>query len=152
MCWSSHHRSNWDWSEDRAPEPASSPISTPGNFRASDAERNAVVDLLRRHVGDGRLTLVEFEGRVDDTMAARTGDDLRAVLRDLPPLPNPAAEQRQRAARRQAQWSRLTPVLMIAAMLLLFSALVGHIVIWPLFIVLFFRFGPGRRRRHPRIA
>ena len=155
MCWSSHHRSNWDWSEDAQPESRPEvrpdPVATPGHLRVSDAERHAVVDLLRQHVGDGRLTLVEFEGRVEEAMAARTGDELRSVLRDLPSLPDPEAERRLRAAQRQARLSRLAPLFVVVGLVLAFSVATGAVVIWPLFVVLFFRFG-GRRRRHPRIA
>lgn len=53
---------------------------------ASDAEREHVVDQLRRHAADGRLTMDEFEQRVAEALGARTRGDLGPVLRDLPPL------------------------------------------------------------------
>jgi len=58
---------------------------SPGSdMRASDAERDAVVGRLNRAVGEGRLTMDEFSGRVELAYAARTRGDLDPLLRDLP--------------------------------------------------------------------
>jgi class 3 adenylate cyclase len=67
-------------------------MSERGDERVGDAERQAVIDLLRAHTGAGRLTLDEFSDRAGEVFAARTRDDLQASLRDLPsgvggPLP-----------------------------------------------------------------
>ena len=53
-------------------------------IRASDAERDQTLALLRRHFGDGRLTLTELEERVADASEARTRGQLRALTADLP--------------------------------------------------------------------
>src|SRR5262245_40577098 len=70
-------------------------MSEKGDERVGDAERQAVIDLLRAHTGAGRLTLDEFSDRAGEVFAARTRDDLQATLRDLPtvavPGPMPAA-------------------------------------------------------------
>jgi class 3 adenylate cyclase len=55
-----------------------------GGVRIGDAERQAVVDLLRRHTGEGRLTLDEFAERTGEVYAAVTREELDAVLADLP--------------------------------------------------------------------
>jgi hypothetical protein len=52
--------------------------------RVSDAERNLVVEQLNQAVGEGRLTLTEFEDRVQGVLAARTHDDMAAFTADLP--------------------------------------------------------------------
>ena len=52
--------------------------------RASDEDRERVIDLLQRHTAAGRLTLDEFSERVADACAARTLTDLGVVTRDLP--------------------------------------------------------------------
>lgn len=57
-----------------------------GQLRASDAERERIIEVLRRHTADGRLTLEEFEQRVGEALAATTRADLGPVLRELPPL------------------------------------------------------------------
>jgi hypothetical protein len=61
-------------------------MATGSNIRVGDAERDAVATQLREHYGDGKLTLDELNERLDQTLRARTGTDLTAVLRDLPSL------------------------------------------------------------------
>ncbi len=58
-----------------------------GDFRISDADRNEVVERLKRHTSDGRLSLDEFEARLAEVHAAKTGDELRNALRELPARP-----------------------------------------------------------------
>ena len=54
------------------------------DVRASDAERELVVDRLRHAMGHGRLRTDEFEERVAAAYAATTRGDLAALTRDLP--------------------------------------------------------------------
>lgn len=64
-------------------------------FRASDVDRDRVVETLRAALGDGRLTPEEFEERVGAALAARTLDELPALTADLGPGPGgPAARPR----------------------------------------------------------
>jgi hypothetical protein len=57
-------------------------------IRASDADREKALSLLRDHWLAGRLTLEEYEERCDEAGAGRFLDDLRRALRELPyPLP-----------------------------------------------------------------
>jgi hypothetical protein len=58
--------------------------SSGSDVRASDAERDAVVGRLNQAVGEGRLTMDEFSGRLELAYAARTRGDLDPLLRDLP--------------------------------------------------------------------
>ena len=51
---------------------------------ASDAEREAAVEQLRRAVVEGRLTLEEFSDRVGLAQVARTYRDLSLLSSDLP--------------------------------------------------------------------
>jgi hypothetical protein len=64
------------------------PNGAEGRLRVSNAERQAVVDALRVHTGDGRLGIDEFEERSEKAIAARTRDDLRGLLDDLPSEPS----------------------------------------------------------------
>ena len=57
--------------------------------RVGDAERWAVDARLQQAVGDGLLTLTEYEQRAGDVWAARTRGDLEAVTHDLPAAPAP---------------------------------------------------------------
>jgi hypothetical protein len=56
------------------------------DIRASDAEREYVIDLLQRAVGQGMLDLDEFTTRADIALAARSRTELNRVLLDLPDL------------------------------------------------------------------
>jgi hypothetical protein len=56
-------------------------------IRASDQERESVVDVLRDAFTDGRLTFDEFEERTATAYAARTWTELRELTSDLPTQP-----------------------------------------------------------------
>ncbi|MGH9062659.1 MAG: DUF1707 domain-containing protein, partial [Acidimicrobiales bacterium] len=58
--------------------------------RLSDAEREALVALLRRHLEDGRLELDEFSDRVGALFRARTREEADRSFAGLPALPVPA--------------------------------------------------------------
>lgn len=57
--------------------------------RASDDDRERVIEDLQRHTTDGRLSLDEFSERAALAYAARTLADLAAVTSDLPATPTP---------------------------------------------------------------
>jgi hypothetical protein len=100
------------------------PPSSPA-LRASDADRDRVIELLRAAVGDGRLDPAEFDERLDAALAARTIDALAPLTADLiatpgsasaPALPpagrpaEPAAElltisERHGLVRRDGRWT-----------------------------------------------
>ncbi|MEV0373367.1 DUF1707 domain-containing protein [Streptomyces sp. NPDC050636] len=61
----------------------------PEDMKASHADRDQVVEILRDAAGDGRLTTEELEERVAAALAARTIDDLAGLTRDLPVSPSP---------------------------------------------------------------
>jgi hypothetical protein len=54
------------------------------NLRASDADRDATADRLRKHHTDGRLDQDEFQQRLDRCFAAKTVGELTELTRDLP--------------------------------------------------------------------
>jgi hypothetical protein len=56
-------------------------------LRASDADRDRVIELLRAAVADGRLDPVEFDERLDAALAARTIDALAPLTADLIAVP-----------------------------------------------------------------
>jgi hypothetical protein len=56
----------------------------PANIRASDAEREAVVQRLSEQAATGRLTLDELEQRVSSAYAATTRGELERLTADLP--------------------------------------------------------------------
>lgn len=58
---------------------------TPGSFRASDADRDQVAEVLHTAYAEGRITLDEHQERTDATLRARTFDELTALTADLVP-------------------------------------------------------------------
>ena len=56
-------------------------------IRASDQERESVVDVLRDAFTDGRLTFDEFEERTAAAYAAKTWAQLWELTADLPVQP-----------------------------------------------------------------
>ena len=65
-------------------------------IRASDKERDSVVDVLRDAYTDGRITLEEFEERTSAAYASKTWTDLRVLTSDLPVEPVLGADLPQR--------------------------------------------------------
>jgi hypothetical protein len=53
-------------------------------LRASHADRDRVVELLRVSAGDGRLTSEELDERLEQAMTARTYGELARLVADLP--------------------------------------------------------------------
>jgi len=54
------------------------------NVRASDADRERIVEQLRQHTAEGRLTMDEFDQRMSAAYEAKTYGDLAQLTRDLP--------------------------------------------------------------------
>ena len=67
------------------PGPASLPVS---RVRASDADREHVIGVLRDAFAEGRLTAEEHSARVGQAYAARTYAELATVSADLPAGPS----------------------------------------------------------------
>ena len=55
------------------------------HFRASDADRDQVAEVLHTAYAEGRLTREEHDERTDAALAARTFDELSALTADLVP-------------------------------------------------------------------
>ncbi|GGV83951.1 hypothetical protein GCM10010294_61190 [Streptomyces griseoloalbus] len=60
-------------------------------MRASHADRERAVDVLRAGYGEGRLEKPEFDRRVERAYAARTVGELALLVADLPQGPVPHA-------------------------------------------------------------
>ena len=59
-------------------------MATQPSLRIGDQERDAVAAELREHYAHGRLTLEEFNQRLDAAFAAKTQADLSRLTADLP--------------------------------------------------------------------
>lgn len=139
MCWAAH---SWDRDE-RREDPVPVRNTVDDATRISDADRERVIEQLRTHTADGRLSLDEFAERVGEAWAATTHGELRPVLRDLP-APVVTREPSPRARRASG-----VPVpLLIAALVFVGSVLMSHFAWW-LIPVGFWAFGGcgGHRAR-----
>jgi hypothetical protein len=67
-------------------------MATGADWRVGEAEREAVAGQLREHYATGRLTIDEFQARLDAAYSAATASGLSRVTADLPAAaPSPAA-------------------------------------------------------------
>jgi len=122
-------------------------------IRASDAERDRVVGLLKQHFTDGRLTLEEFSDRMDVAYAAKTRGELVSTLRELPVLarrPATPAEVRAHSHGDDRGWAFPVPLIPIAVVALLIGVMIASrgLVLWPLFVFLWIWGGRHARYRH----
>lgn len=65
------------------PDQPAAPTQPATSLRASDADRNLVVDLLSAAYADGRITLEEHQDRTTAAYSAKTFDELNQLTGDL---------------------------------------------------------------------
>ena len=75
-----------------------------GRLRASHADRNRVVDVLKAAFIEGRLTKDELDARLSQTLAARTYAELAALTADIPPGTQLARHPRPDRAPQPTHW------------------------------------------------
>ena len=75
-----------------------------GAVRASDAEREAVVERLRVATVEGRLTMGELTERTEAAYTATTRGELVAITADLPAAADPSAVPARPADRGGREW------------------------------------------------
>lgn len=102
------------WWENQSGTPGPGEPLAP-DIRASDGERNAVVDKLSEHLQTGRLDMDEFQKRTERALGARTRRDLAGLLTDLPP------EERSPSQPRPPRWALIPVGLVIVAVLVAIS-------------------------------
>lgn len=106
------------------------------NLRASDTDREATADRLRRHHTEGRIDSEEFQERIDRCYSAKTLGELDQLVADLP------SESRGGAGRR-VSW-RLWPIPLVPVLCVILAVSVagwhhgGFGVLWliPVFFLL----------------
>jgi Domain of unknown function (DUF1707)/Cell wall-active antibiotics response 4TMS YvqF len=75
-----------------------------GKVRASDAEREAVVERLRVATVEGRLTFGELTERTEAAYTAATRGELASITADLPEVSSSPATPMRPAARADREW------------------------------------------------
>lgn len=120
-------------------------------LRASDADRERVATLLRENYTEGRLTLEEFQERLEQAYAAKTFGELGLLTRDLPaPLPSPQPFAPS-APRPRAPWMRNEVISFVTVSLffIVLWALTGiHHAFWPVWIIVPWGFALAMRAIH----
>ncbi|HYB85336.1 MAG TPA: DUF1707 domain-containing protein [Streptosporangiaceae bacterium] len=98
-----------------------------GHLRASHADREQVIDVLKAAFVQGMLAKDEFDLRVGQTLASRTYADLAAVTADIPAAVT-AAQPPRALARAQAGLTMHRAVAWSACLML--AAALGVVVAW----------------------
>ncbi len=103
-----------------------------------DTEREQTAAALGRHLALGRLTMTEFESRLDIVYAADSGGDLDAVLADLPraaPEADPPPRRIDvRAGHRWIQWA-VTAVICLLVWVVTSLAQGQPMGVWPIWVI-----------------
>jgi hypothetical protein len=128
-----------------------------GPIRASDADRDEVVERLRQAAGEGRLTPHELDERVRRALVALTDRELSALVADLPhPVRRGLGV---RGSRSVATWTWqvarthpaaivvLIPLVVVVGTVLLTMAVVSLVLV-AIAMALGAQAPHGRRRRH----
>lgn len=91
-----------------------------GSLRASDADRDEIVERLRTAATEGRLAAEELEQRVQAALIARTYDELDATVADLPGPRARRGREREPARRsvggRALAAARANPIAVVIAL------------------------------------
>ncbi|WP_324198231.1 DUF1707 domain-containing protein [Nocardia beijingensis] len=102
------------------------------HVRASDADREKIIDRLRLAMNEGRLSLAEFDDRLQQVYAAKTYGELTPLLSDLP-----AQRDRQSAgAKGIPQWIMImwTPWVFVNVLCVAIYLATGAGYFWPFWV------------------
>jgi hypothetical protein len=147
------HAHRWGWVPgEEEPVRRFRPVAEDGSVRVSQADRDAVVAQLSRHTGEGRLTLAEFEERVEEAYAASTRAELSEALRELPHDREHAP--RRTVGARRGPWR--PPAILVVAVVIVIAAATSWWAMWLLWPGLAWAGGGGccgsRRMHQQRVA
>jgi Domain of unknown function (DUF1707) len=129
-------------------------------LRIGDAEREQAVQALGEHLRAGRLSVVEYDERLEQAFAARTEAELTPLFADLPggsprSALSPPPGRSERRPRTMAVPIRLVVILALIVAAIVATAVTAFpvlLLIPVLWFVLRHRFGPrhryGPRRRY----
>jgi hypothetical protein len=118
-------------------------VAKHGSLRASDADRDQIIDRLRKATAEGRLAAHELEQRVTTALRARTYAELDATVSDLPGAGRMTAPS-------TAGWAvstvRAHPALLLLAIpvgMVVAATLVALTTLWAILVVAMFVLGHG---------
>jgi cobalamin biosynthesis protein CobD/CbiB len=109
------------------------------DLRAADVDRQFVAERLKAALDEGRLSLGEYDDRLQETYAARTYGDLDLILKDLPGFHPVAGSQLQPAEpvadEPERRWGRAdgrNPKWLVGVWTAWLVAVSVNVVIWAL--------------------
>jgi class 3 adenylate cyclase len=111
--------------------------------RASDGDRERVVEFLRHHYGAGRLSEDDLSERIESAYGARTVAELDALIADLPSKRERPASRRRRSGLEASVRIHLTTYLLVNLMLIGIWAAAGAGYFWPIWPILGWGIGVG---------
>ena len=112
------------------------------SLRASDADRERVVECLREHYGAGRLSDEELSERVELVYGVRKMSELRALTADLPSPPERGSGHRRSALEASVR-IHLAVYVVVNVMLVAIWAASGGGYFWPVWPILGWGIGVG---------
>jgi Domain of unknown function (DUF1707) len=123
-------------------------MSKRGSLRASDSDRDQVIDRLHKAATEGRIGSDELEQRVSTALKALTYDQLEATVADLPG-PGRRRDRGGEVSRRSApSWAlstvRANPMLLLFVIPLLAvtaAMVLAAAVVWSVIMLVMFMFG-----------
>ncbi|MEV0250857.1 DUF1707 domain-containing protein [Nocardia sp. NPDC050712] len=103
-------------------------------LRASDTDRQQIADQLRRAMDNGRLSLHEYDDRLQQTYAAKTYGELAPIVSDLPA--ERAKGKQPDAPPRIPQWVVIMwiPWAAVNLLMVLIWAATGMDYFWPFWV------------------
>ncbi|MEU7910437.1 DUF1707 SHOCT-like domain-containing protein [Microbispora bryophytorum] len=120
-------------------------------MRASDGDRDRVAAALREHVAEGRLTIDEFNERLEQVYQSRTYGELATLTSDLPAIdlhrppaavepvgrPGPARRDGKAQGSVKSAWSAWAAASAVSWMIWLLSTVAsGHLIPpWPMWVM-----------------
>ena len=127
-----HHHLPQDRRQARGRPLPSPELTRDPDLRASDAERERVVEELGLHAAEGRLQTDELEERLEHAHAAKTLGDLESTLRELPRRPRETAPppERRRGRGRRGALTAHAPVAVALVVVGLLSAILDTGALW----------------------
>ncbi|MEU8265984.1 DUF1707 domain-containing protein [Sphaerisporangium sp. NPDC049002] len=112
------------------------------DMRASDGDRDRVAAALREHCAEGRLTMDEFNERLELVYAGRTFGDLQKLTADLPDIDlralpataQPSAERPESKAEKdlRAAWGAWASAVAVTSVIWALTDFGGYF--WPMWV------------------
>ncbi len=120
-------------------------------MRASDGDRDRVAAALREHVAEGRLTIDEFNERLEQVYQSRTYGELAKLTSDLPEIdlhrlpaasesvrrPHPVRRDEKRPGSLKGAWSAWAAASAVSWMIWLLTMVTSAHMIppWPMWVM-----------------